>query len=552
MLLLFFEIEKNQTCLSMNIFKMAIVFLRKEAKVFAPSYRKKPLQTKKEMSKKFQESEANYQSIFGNKNLAILVEMANGKIISANETAHELFGYTNQEFIEIETLDLIYQSDQRYLDLIKQQNSALQAFGEMTLVRKDQSTFLAEVSSVTFIDSEGNKKITTVVRDFTSKHLNERKMKTMIEAIEQCPAAIIITDENENIEFVNAKFTSLMQYTLEDVKGKKPRICNPGHLPLKTFEKMQKTLQSGDIWQGYSMNRKMDGTLFWENAVISPIVDQEKKIVNFVLILEDITERKQMIDDLMAAKNRAEESDRLKTAFLQNISHEIRTPMNAILGFSGLLNETDIEPEKRAEFIQIINRSGERLMNIINSLIELAKIESKQMEINEKTTYLNALLRYIIDDFKDKATQRSINIEYLPSLSDSEATVHTDSDKLRKILENLMDNAIKFTNPGGSVRIGYTIQKPWIKLFVEDTGIGIPPHSHDKIFKRFSQVDDSTKRNYGGTGLGLSIVKAYVDMQGGQVRVESEPGHGSIFHINLPYKKARIEEIKLVEDSSKE
>jgi PAS domain S-box-containing protein len=519
-------------------------------KSLIPSYKISPLRMSKMMREALIESEANYKSIFDNTNTAIIVGPPKGKILSANEAACDLFGYTNEEFRQIGFVDMVYKPDTRYLDILEKQKVCKRISGEMSLIRKDQSYFIAEISSVTFYDKKGVEKCTVVIRDMTKKLAYEQKMKTLNEAIEQGPAAIIVTDEDLNIEFVNAKFTSQMQYLLEDVQGKKPRICNPGHLPQKVFEQMQKTLQSGEIWQGVSLNRKKDETPFWENVVIAPILNPEKKIVNFVLILEDITERKKMFDDLVAAKDRAEESDRLKTAFLQNISHEIRTPMNAILGFSGLLNETDIEPKKRAEFIRAITLSGERLMSIINSLIELAKIESKQMIIDEKTTYLNALLRYVIDEYKGKATDKQIEINYSPSLPDSEAVIHTDSEKLMKIVSNLMDNAIKFTKPGGAVRLSYTIQKKRIKFCIEDTGIGIPPELHEKIFKRFSQVDDSTKRNYGGTGLGLSIVKAYVEMLGGQIRVESVPNKGSLFHFEIPYKKAELEEINVVESAS--
>ena len=256
-------------------------------------------------------------------------------------------------------------------------------------------------------------------------------------------------------------------------------------------------------------------------------------------ITRDISERKLAEQEIIKAKEKAEESDRLKSAFLANMSHEIRTPMNGILGFADLLKAPELSGEEQQAYIKIIEKSGKRMLNIINDIIDISKIEAGLIKIERKESNINEQIEYIYTFFKPEAEAKKLKISFNNALPAKEAVVTTDREKLYAILTNLVKNAIKYTH-NGSIEFGYNLktnnETNELEFYVKDTGIGIPKERHEAIFERFIQADISDKMAYQGAGLGLAISKAYVEMLGGKIRVESEEGKGSCFYFTLPYK----------------
>ncbi|MFA7359597.1 MAG: response regulator [Candidatus Kapaibacterium sp.] len=243
---------------------------------------------------------------------------------------------------------------------------------------------------------------------------------------------------------------------------------------------------------------------------------------------------------LLSAKQRAEESDRLKSAFLANMSHEIRTPMNGILGFASLLGESDVSDKDQKEYIGIIQKSGERLLNLINDIVEISKIESGLMKVNIKRTNINEHIDYIFNILKSDAQNKDLILTFKKDLSEKDPEIYTDSDKLNAVLSNLVKNAIKYTDKG-SVEFGYKIESSndknipsSIKFFVKDTGIGIPKDRQKAIFERFIQADILDIQAREGVGLGLSIAKSFIELLKGKIWVESEIGKGSTFYFTIP------------------
>jgi PAS domain S-box-containing protein len=279
---------------------------------------------------------------------------------------------------------------------------------------------------------------------------------------------------------------------------------------------------------------RKDGSVIWGSATISIIRNNNDEIQYFLAMIEDITLRKIAESELIAAKEKAEESDRLKTAFLHNVSHEIRTPMNAIIGFSALLNEPDTPESDRHQFIDIIFQSGSQLLSIINDIVDVANIESGQVKLNIKEMNLNSSLRILDEQFSYKEKPDIISINLDTGLPDEQAVIMADSTKLIQILSNLINNASKFTRKG-RIDFGYAMKDGNLEFFVKDTGIGIPPEHHEKIFERFFQVDNLVSRKFGGTGLGLSICKAYVELLGGKIWLTSNPDEGTDFRFTIPY-----------------
>jgi signal transduction histidine kinase/ActR/RegA family two-component response regulator len=233
-------------------------------------------------------------------------------------------------------------------------------------------------------------------------------------------------------------------------------------------------------------------------------------------------------------QEKAQLADKLKSAFLANMSHEIRTPMNGILGFADLLKNPDLTGDQQQKYIRIIEKSGARMLNIINDIVDTSKIEAGLMKVEIMESDINEQIEYIYNFFKPEVEAKGLNFTCKRTLPANEAILKTDREKLFAILTNLVKNAIKYTNEG-SIEFGYVKKGSTLEFFVKDTGIGIPKDRQSVIFERFMQADISDKYAHQGAGLGLSITKAYVDMLGGKIRVESKEGVGSVFYFTLPY-----------------
>jgi len=236
---------------------------------------------------------------------------------------------------------------------------------------------------------------------------------------------------------------------------------------------------------------------------------------------------------LTLAVSKAEESDRLKSAFLANMSHEIRTPMNGILGFSELLKEPGLSGEDQSKYISVIEKSGARMLSTINDLIEMSKLEAGQMIVSISEVKVNEQLEYIYNFFKPELEGKGLQFTYSKSVSESEVIINTDGEKLYGIMTNLVKNAIKYTNEG-SIEFGCSLKENFAEFFVKDTGIGISDDRQQAVFERFVQADISKSKPFEGSGLGLAISKAYVELLGGKIWVESEEGKGSIFYFTIP------------------
>jgi PAS domain S-box-containing protein len=363
----------------------------------------------------------------------------------------------------------------------------------------------------------------------------ENELKKLSRAIEQSPNSIVITDTNHIIEYVNPATFKLTGFNKDDIIGNSTHLFDAGG-PENNFFEIVNTIITGKEWQGELLNRKKTGELYWTYAKISPIFNDEGVITNFLGISEDITEQKKLTTDLIKAKEKAEESDRLKTSFLHNISHEIRTPMNAIVGFSGFLNEPGLTSKKRKQFTDIIVQSSNQLLSIISDIIDIATIESGQEKVFESEIKLNSTLQLLYEQFLIEAEKQNVKLNLNVSLQCDHDSIISDETKLVQILANLIGNALKFTKQG-YINIGYWINGQELEFSVEDTGIGIPTEMHEEIFNRFSQVESTTALQFGGSGLGLSISKAYVGLLGGKIWLESEVNKGTTFYFTIPYKK---------------
>jgi PAS domain S-box-containing protein len=394
-------------------------------------------------------------------------------------------------------------------------------------------------SKIPYRDAKGN--IIGLVglgHDITRKKIAEEEMSKLSKTITQSPVSIIITNTLGRIEYVNPKFTEVTGYTFEEVLGKNPNILKSGNQNDEFYRNLWDTILAGKDWDGEFLNKKKNGDLYWENAKISPIINDEGAIINFVAIKEDITEKKRMLEELIEAKDKAEEGDKLKTSFLANMSHEIRTPLNSILGFSSFItSEEDLSPEEKKEFSSIINKSAESLLQIINDIIDISSLETGQLKIFSSQVLINPIIRSLNTVFARKMNEMNKSHIQLISLTQEETFVYADENRLIQIFTNLLNNSLKFTEKG-EIRFGVEkINDSNIVFIVSDTGIGIHEEFQQAVFERFRQAEGTRTRVHGGNGLGLSIVKNLLELMGGSITLESEVGAGTKFRFILPKRK---------------
>lgn len=281
-----------------------------------------------------------------------------------------------------------------------------------------------------------------------------------------------------------------------------------------------------------------DGSTKWGELIVSPYLDDNNNLVGIHGVTRDVTDRKKAKEELIKAKEKAEESDRLKSAFLSNMSHEIRTPMNGILGFASLLQRPNLTGEKQKEYIKLIEKSGVRMLNIINDIVDISKIESGQMPLYSDEVNINELMENLFAFFKPETDAKNIKFSFSNGLENNNSNIITDKEKLYAILTNLIKNAVKFTS-SGNIHFGYKISNSKLLFFVSDTGKGISPEQKEFIFDRFRQGSESHSKDYQGAGLGLSITKAYVEMMDGSIWVDSTIDKGSDFNFTIPLIKSQ-------------
>lgn len=365
-------------------------------------------------------------------------------------------------------------------------------------------------------------------------------------AVEQSPVHIIITNIQGKIEYVNARFTEVTGFTPGEVIGKDPRVFIPGNFTDEHIGELWEDLKSGQSWRGEAQSHKKDGTTYWEYISISPLKDEDGEITHFIAVKEDISQRKIMEQELIAALDRAERSDKLKEVFLQNLSHEIRTPLNAIVGFSGLLNDPGTQGEQQRDFKNIILESSHQLLSIVSDVLTVSRIQTGQEELVFKPANVDSIMDNVKIIFQSRVQSKGllfiVKKPEVPGL-----VVLTDETKLVQVLTNLLTNAVKFTHKG-YIEFGCTWENKTLNFYVKDTGIGIENEHLESIFERFRQADASISINYGGTGLGLSISRSFAEMLGGSISVASQIGVGSTFIFSLPCEKSSTKrETKTIE-----
>ena len=471
------------------------------------------------------------------------------KIVKVNNITLNLIGVKNKEEL-LSQLRNTLNTDA--IEVLKK---------ELLVIASDDINELKE--EVKFIKTDGTE-ITTILRlmkvnnngkviitlnDITALKKAEIKVKEselkFRELYEKSGDAILIIKNGIFVECNNSAIT-LLDYTSKDeFLNVHPSKLSPkkqlnGLASSKEAERMMNLALKNGTHRFEWVHLKSNGDEFPVEVLLTAISNEpSNKIIHCVW--RDISERKKAEKELILTKEAAEESDRLKTEFLNNMSHEIRTPMNGILGFSQMLKEQDLDQNKRNNFINIIQSSGHQLLHIIDDILEISRLGTKQVKVLEEEVCLNEVLLELFSIFDIKAKENIIPLYLKKSVSDQQSIFISDKTKLVKIISNLLENALKFTN-NGFIEFGYNIinssqDDSQLEIYVKDTGIGIKPEKHNLIFERFEQAEKELTRKVGGLGLGLSIAKENTELLGGKISVISEMMKGATFFVTIPFNQ---------------
>lgn len=507
----------------------------------------------KKQSVELKEINEQYKSLVDN-SLEGMYIIQNGEIHFHNQKFAEILGYNKDKNLTGKPImNFVAPESQKLVkEMVKRrENGQLDSthYNFWGLKTDGTKILIESLGGRIFID--GNPAVQGALRDITEMSTLDDQVRKLSRAVDQSPISIVITDLQGKIEYVNLAFLRTTGYNLNELIGKNSSMLKSGHTKTDEYRRLWQTILDGHEWKGQFLNKRKNGELFWEAASISPIKDQDGIITHFLGVKEDISERKRLENELIYAKEKAEEADKLKTSFLANMSHEIRTPMNAIMGFSNLLVDEGMTVDERLEYIELINSNSKTLLKLIDDIFDIARIEAGQLNVtNSDFDFKNILLELHanFNQFTNKKSGDKLKFELVFPEVEYEGNIYCDPHRLKQILSNLLGNAIKYTEKG-SIKLGYNIipanatptRRPSLQFYVKDTGIGIPQNKMQVIFDRFRQADDSHTREYGGTGLGLAISKNIAQLLGGNLHAVSSVGKGSVFYLTIPLQEGKVE-----------
>ena len=541
-------VTKNKRIKSIEVFGSRVVYHDKPAVLGTLL----DITERKNAVDEIKKSEKRYKDLAEMLPQMIFELNAEGKFTYANKNILELTGYSCNEIgIGLSILDIIDipERDRASNDIAEILNGKTHYNREFTILKKNRSLFPAEISASPIYTEERITGLRGFIIDKTESKKSQEQLRILSRAVQQSPASIIITDFDGNIEYINPKFQEVTGYLLDEIIGKNPRILSSGFKPASEYEILWKTIKTGNDWTGEFQNKKKNGEIYWASALISPVKDKEGNITHFLGLQEDITERKRNESELKAAKEKAEEMNRMKSVFLANMSHELRTPMIGIMGYAEtLFNELEGTPLR--DMAETLLKSSSRLKETLNLILDLSRIEAKKIEINSTLLSIPEVLRETVKLFEIAAIEKKLQLDLV--IKDENIASILDRRMFVQIVENLINNAIKYTKAGKVIitaRKKIENEEEFSIIEIEDTGMGIQSENIDIIFEPFRQISEGDSRSFEGTGLGLTITKKFIELLGGNIFVTSKLGTGSKFTIKFPFVTAApAENVNFVND----
>ena len=458
----------------------------------------------------------------------------NGIVIDVNKAFKDITGISGENITGKNIISLIDSKENQEIIRSNVQKENPVPY-EIEVIRKDGKRINLEIESKNIdFGGETDGYRVTAVRDITRRKKNELEILKLTNAIKQSPVSIVITNVNGNIEYVNPKFIEITGYSFKEVVNKNPRVIKSGLQKDEFYKELWNTISSGNDWRGEFRNKKKNGMLFWESAIISPIKDKAGKITNYIAVKEDITEKKKMTNEMILSKEQAENANKMKSVFLAQMSHEIRTPINAMVSMASLLKydfEEQADKDQLMSF-DILDRAGSRIIRTVDLLLNLSEMQTNTYEKSlEPVDVFSSILSQIVD--KNRKLAEKKNIKLTINSNTLETEIVADSYTVNQIFIQLIENAIKYTEQGTVIIKIERNELHQLVVEVTDTGVGIDAKYLPKIFKPFTQEEMGYTRKFDGNGIGLTLVKEYCKLNNAVVEVESKKGVGSTFRVTF-------------------
>lgn len=491
--------------------------------------------------KELRASEHRYRMLSGLTFEGILIHK-DARLLDCNASFLEMLGYERVEIEGMDLLELIPLVEDR-MRVVENVAQRVHLPYEITVRRKDGTVFPAELEAKNVVYHGEEMRIVAVRNISERKRLMERNV-LLSRAVEQSPVSIVLTDANASIEYVNPIFEQRTGYSFEEAVGQNPRILQSGYHSKAFYQQMWEVLANGKTWQGELKNRTKAGEVLWESVSISPIFNEMGSVEHFVGVKEDITSRIETLEELRLAKEKAEESNRLKSAFLATMSHELRTPLNQIIGFSEIIPKLT-QDESIVDFAKQINKSGNELFALIEDIFQMAMVEHSPVLLRRNKVEIGQIIR-LLNESLHEIVQVSGKLEFLETSVEVEPGLESkviviDKPKVIQAVTQLIRNAVKFTS-NGFVRIKVSLSDDLLlSIAVADSGIGIPENKLDIIFDFFRQADESLTRVYGGVGIGLALSKKIAEALNANIYVETKVNEGSTFTFVVPVENGTSE-----------
>lgn len=503
--------------------------------------------------KALHESEEKFRKafFFSPDSIAIL-RAVDGVFVSVNKGFTQITGLAEADIIGKTSAEINIWADP---DDEQKFTKELQTWNE---VQNFEAAFLARngkidgLISASIIELDGQPHILNIIRDITERKIAAEKISQLSRAVEQSPTSIIITDINGKIEYVNPKAIKTSGYSLDELIGQNLSIFNSGDLRKEAYDVLWNTILSGNEYKGEFRNKKKNGELYWESVVISPIKNDYGKFSHFLAIKEDITDRKKIEQDLIHAKELAEQSNNLKDAFMANISHEIRTPLNGILGMTSIIHEiysSLISPDEE-KYFKAISLSSNRITRTIDTILNYSQLQIGNFPLHPKSLNLSTIIKEQIKRYNVIAASK--NVELLFENKTDQLEITGDEYCINNSIASLIDNALKFTEKGFVKLTLFENEIGNICLDVKDTGIGISEEYLANLFNPYSQEDVGYSRSYEGLGLSLSLTKEFLNLNGADISVVSKKDSGSVFTISFNKKRSIANQGKIQYELTKE
>ena len=492
---------------------------------------------RKKVQEELIQSEEKHRHLIENMQEGLIVVDNNDVIQLVNPIFCEMLGYEENELIgKVGNEILLNEADKEFI-LQKNRNriKGISERYELNMLKKSGEQITLQMLASSMNDANGIVVGSMAVCfDITERKKAEEKIIILSRAVEQSPTSVIITNQDGAIQYVNAKFCDITGYTKEEVIGKNPRILKSGQHDKNFYENLWDTILSSKDWHGEILNKKKSGELFWVNTQISPVVNENGDINNFVAVIENITGKKKIIEELIVAKRKAETLDKMKTEFLAQMSHEIRTPLNAMMNYTSFLKD-DLSADKSKELSEIfesISDSGSRIVRTIDMILNASELQVGGYDyIEKKIDIYGEIIKRVCRDLRHFMESKKLELR-ITKLTEN-TSVLCDEYSIYQTLLNLIDNAIKYTEEGFvDVRL-LRNDEDNLQIEIEDTGIGISEKYIDHLFDAFSQEETGYSRKFEGTGLGLSIVKKYCELNRIRIDVKSKKKVGTTFTLTF-------------------